>query len=146
MSAAPVMCRRHVVAIPFNTESYEMWKLSQSADMNLWESSLSTPMYHPNIRHDRLSITVQSLNMESWCLSQYFRTSPPQYAAGALHAELHCSVPLLSSISSVRVELILAGNTKVTRIRAYMKALAVSGKWENTWKISVTTAAFSVKA
>lgn len=38
-----MMCRSHVVAISVNTQSYEMWKLSRSADMDLWESSLSTP-------------------------------------------------------------------------------------------------------
>jgi hypothetical protein len=41
VAAAPVTCSSHVVAIPVNTKSYEMWKLSQSADMDLWESSLS---------------------------------------------------------------------------------------------------------
>jgi hypothetical protein len=38
-----VTCRSRVVAISVNTESHEMRKLSQSAHMHLWESSLSTP-------------------------------------------------------------------------------------------------------
>lgn len=43
MSAAPVTSRSHVVAIPVNTKSHQMWKLSQSAHMDLWESSLLNP-------------------------------------------------------------------------------------------------------